>query len=256
MCGVKIAIIVLLVGMLLWPAGVVEADLPDDIQADPVFGSYIFTRISNNSENNISSQLTVTVSGYNDDGVDPNKVLFTFWNNESGIDNPIDSSITDIYFDDGALLDMDEIVNSDGVKFSRGARPRNLSGGNGMTPPFKTTKGFSLDSDSPVSRNGIDPGEWLGIVFTLQDNMTVEYVDRALLAGTFLAPDADPDGPVAPLNLRIGLHVQGLPYNDESDLYVQHVPVPGAAIMGMLGLGCVGAFNRKLSLRSGKRRRV
>jgi len=254
MRGARIAVIVLLAGMLLWPPGVVEADLPDDIQADPVYGSYIFRRISDNSDYDISSQLTVTVSGFDDNGVvDPNTVLFTFWNNESGITNPIDSSICDIYFDDGALLDMEEIVNSDGVKFSSGARPRNLPGGNGMIPPFKTTKGFSLDSDSPVSRNGIDPGEWLGIVFTLQDNMTVEDVDQALLAGTFLAPDADPDDP---MTLRIGIHVQGLPDNDESDLYVQHVPVPGAVIMGMLGLGCVGAVNRKFSWRSGKRRRV
>lgn len=254
MCETKIAVIVLLVGMLLWPAGVVKADLPDDLQADPVFGSYIFRRASGNSTYDLSSQFTVTVSGYNDpDPNAPPKVLFTFWNDESGIDNPIPSSITDIYFDDGALLAMEEIVNSNGVQFSLEARPRNLSGGSGMTPPFETTKGFSVDSDSPVSQNGIGPGEWLGIAFTLQDNMTVGDVDLALLAGTNLAPDADPDDP---MTLRIGIHVQGLPDDDESDLYVQHVPVPGAAIMGMLGLACVGAFQRKLSWRSGKRQRV
>ena len=253
MCKAKVAVVISLAGMLLCPTGTVKADLPP--QAGPFYSSYIFERVSDNSVYDISSQLSVTVSGYDDGGVvDPNKVLFTFWNNFSGITDPIASSVCDIYFDDGALLDnMEYVVNSDGVEFSPGAHPKNFPGANGMTPRFETTKGFSVDSDSPVSRNGIGPGEWLGVVFTLQNNITVEDVDRALLAGTFLAPDVDPDGPLAPLNLRIGLHVQGLPDDDESDLYVQHVPAPGAAIMCMLGLGCVGALNRKFSWRSGKR---
>ena len=132
-----------------------------------------------------------------------------------------------------------------------------------MVPPFETTKGFSADSDSPTSRNGVNPGEWLGIVFTLGAHddgtpMTFSDVDQALLVGTFLSdnlpPGVGPDDPGAPMNLRIGLHVQGLPDDDESDLYVQHVPVPGAAIMGMIGLACVGVSRRRMFWRSGKQR--
>jgi len=255
--------------------GAVAVLLPTDVtKADsPPYGSivsdaYIFRRVSQNSEHDIHRQLTLVLSTYDydvDNDPNTNEVLFTFWNNQSGSDAPIDSSICDVYFDDGPLLNLAAIVNSKGVKFSRGARPRDFSGGNGMVPPFKTTKGFSSDSDSPTSHNGVNPGEWLGVVFTLGAHddgtpMTFYDVDRALLVGTFLnknlPPGVGPDDPLAPLNLRIGVHVQGLPDDGESDLYVQHVPVPGAAILGVVGLACMGISRRRMFFGSGGRRKT
>ncbi|HQG49608.1 MAG TPA: hypothetical protein PK373_11010 [Sedimentisphaerales bacterium] len=60
--------------------------------ADPTFGFY---KLTNNNVENLSSQLSVVVS---DAG--SNQVLFKFFNNVG-----IASSITDVYFDDGTLLE-------------------------------------------------------------------------------------------------------------------------------------------------------
>jgi len=117
------------------------------------------------------------------------EVLFTFYNT-----GPEDSSITDVYFDDGSLLGIALIDNSDpGVSFSQGASPANLPGANNAIPPFQTTAGFSADSDAPVQQNGVNPTESLGIHFGLVAGRTFDDVLADLTSG----------------DLRIGIHVQG-----------------------------------------------
>jgi hypothetical protein len=115
------------------------------------------------------------------------QVLFTFRNT-----GPEDSSITDVYFDDDNTL-FDSIASIDGsgigVDFSEGATPSNLPGGN----PFGFSADFSADSNPPTQPNGVNPGEWLEILFNLQSGQTFDDVLDALSSGA----------------LRIGIHVQG-----------------------------------------------
>ena len=109
-----------------------------------------FTGVSDNIAGDVTigeAQLTVVVT---DAG--SGQVLFTFLNV-----GPDASSITDVYFDDGSLLGIASIDNSDsGVSFTELARPGNLPSANDASPPFVTTAGFSADSDPPAQPNPLD----------------------------------------------------------------------------------------------------
>jgi hypothetical protein len=87
--------------------------------------TYGFKCISNNKGGDAAigeAQLFVDVSEYGN-----GQVLFLFRNVGSAA-----SSITDVYFDDGTLLGIAEIVNGDRVKFSQGASPGDLPAGNNI----------------------------------------------------------------------------------------------------------------------------
>lgn len=130
------------------------------------------------------AQLLVQITDIGSD-----QVLFTFLNT-----GPEASSITDVYFDDGALLGIAFIDDSDpSVSFSQLAAPGNLPGGELLDPPFEVTGGFSADSDPAVVQNGVNPGESLGIGFDLLTGKTFDDVLISLSDGS----------------LRIGIHVQG-----------------------------------------------
>ncbi len=169
------------------------------------------------------------------------QALFTFLNL-----GPNPSSITDVYFDDGTLLGIAGLIDADdaylgslghsGVEFSQGASPGDLPGGTEAVPPFQVTEGFLADSDGGqggVQAHGVNPGEWLGIVFDLQGVLTLADVFEDLATG----------------NLRIGIHVQGFAdggsesfINDPPD-----TPVPEPATMLLFGSGLVwmAALGRK-----------
>jgi len=180
---------------------------------------YGFTCITNNSssgdcttgENQLSVDVTSAEGG---------QVLFTFKN--IGLNA---SSIADVYFDDGTLLDIATILNYTGVVFSEGASPSDLPGGNTITPAFVTTQGFLADSDPPAQPNGVNPGESLGIQFSLQSGQTFEDTINALSDGS----------------LRIGIHVQGFA-DGESESFVNRPPdqVPEPSTLLLLGSGLVG----------------
>ena len=139
------------------------------------------------------------------DVTDPggNQVLFTFTNS-----GPDPSSVTDIYFDDGALLDIATIINDPPmVDFAVPAVPTELPDGNTLIPPFQTTSGFSADSIAPPPWLGVDPGEEVGIVFDL------------IMGRTF-------DDVMWQLNnevLRVGLRVQAFA-GGESVSFVNNIP--------------------------------
>ena len=85
---------------------------------------------------------------------------------------PDASSITDIYFDDGALLGIAEIDDSDpGVDFGFGATPAHLPGGRTLPVRFDATAAFSTSSGPPSQPNGVNPGESVGITFDLISGM-------------------------------------------------------------------------------------
>jgi hypothetical protein len=178
----------------------------------------------------------------------PKNGRFTFYNNpdpahgsnfaEFYTTDPLPSSITDVYFDDGSLLGIANIFNGSGVSFSNPAVPGNLPGGNSIEPPFETTDGFSADSDTPVQPMGVNPGESVGILFNLQPGKDFEDVLAAIYQGF--------DDPLAAESLRIGLHIQSIGPESGSDSFIM-TPVPGAVILGLLGLSIAGIKLRKFA---------
>jgi hypothetical protein len=153
----------------------------------------------------------------------PKQVLFTFTNT-----GPKACSIADIYFDDGALLDIASIDNScPGVSFSQSPTPHNLPGGHTLIPPFVATEGFSIDSDPPVEHNGINPNEWLGISFDLKPDKDF----------------SDVIGNLASRELRIGIHVQGYA-SGGSESFV-NVPEPATVTLLSAGLGIVTLLRKR-----------
>jgi len=173
------------------------------------------------------SQLSVDVS-------DPggNQVLFSFFNT-----GPDQSTISEVYFDDGTLLGLASLIDKDdgvggdtNVDFTQGATPPDLPGGNSITPAFQVTAGFLADADNPAPKWGVSPGESLGIIFNLQ------------LGGSF----ADILTELGNGDLRIGLHVINFT-NGGSESFVNNpVPVPAAVwLFGSGLLGLVGVARRK-----------
>jgi len=171
-------------------------------------------------------QLTVDVT---DAGSDT--VLFEFFNSGSA-----QSTISEIYFDDGSLLAIasidktgkDELI---GVSFSEGASPPDLPGGNSISPAFQVTAGFLADADNPAPKWGVNIGESVGITYTLQGMQTFTDVIDELTTG----------------ELRIGLHVTNFESGGSESFVNNPVPVPAAVWLfgsGLLGLVAVARRKR------------
>lgn len=191
--------------------------------------TYNFVGVTNTNATNTTTgqnQLSVNVLD-----LGSGNVSFTF--NNAG---PLAASIADVYWDDqaGTLGAMGAITGSSGVSFSQGAAPPNLPGGQGIG--FSATA--SADSNPPAQPNGVNPGEWLTIVWSLISGATYADVLAALNLG------GDQSG-----SLRIGLHVQGFA-NGGSESFVNGtppapVPVPAAGLLLLGALGGLAALRGK-----------
>jgi hypothetical protein len=189
-----------------------------------------FACISNKNVNNCATgvaQFTVEAL----QGATTNQANFTFRNS-----GPNAAVIEAVYFDNGSLLGISSLIDADqgvgghpGVDFTGGsASPGNLPAGNTLTPHFDVTAGFLADSDTPNPvAKGIGPGEWLTVIFNLQNNQSFDVLLSELATG----------------EVRIGLHAQSFG-NGGSESFV-NTPVPAAFLLLGTGLLSLLGFRRR-----------
>lgn len=205
--------------------------------AQAAAATYSFKCVTNISAANCNdgrSTLSMSVTPFGSNQVD-----FTFKNSTA-----LNSSITEIYFQDGTLLGIASLLDSGaGVTFSQvgSANPGNLPGGNTATPPFVATQGFMVDTGnggpSKGVQNTLDGGaqEFVTIRFNLINNKTYSDTLDAL------------NGPLGDGNdLRVGVHLVSYSTNGLSESYIDAVPEPSSYALLLAGLGFIGyTWNRR-----------
>ena len=180
-----------------------------------IFPFEIFT---NNGQYNDSSGSIFKVDVTNGEGT----VKFTFTN-----ESTFDCVIAGLYFDDGSLLGIDEIIDGPGTDFERDG-PGNLPAGNFLNPPFVADREFNIGAENPAPKRGVNSipaGEWVQIKFNLISDGTLQDVLNELHTG----------------ELRIGLHIISFP----DGISESAVNTPEPATICLLGLGALGLLRKR-----------
>jgi hypothetical protein len=197
--------------------------LAPQANAMPIF-TFGFDCITNNNATSAAigqAQFFVDVTG-----VDATHVSFTFRNT-----GPQVSSISEIYFDSGPLVSIASILNTTGVNFSLGANPANLPGGNNLADPFVATSGLMLSAANPAPKQGVNPGEQIGVVCSIVSGKTLADIITDIGTG----------------NLRMGVHAVSIGTNANSEAFVNEPnppTIPEPATLAIMGLGLVTVIRR------------
>lgn len=182
-----------------------------------------FTQITDNSGTDFSSDFSVSIS---DAGSGQVRFLFSTAGGSSGL-------IGQVYFDDGAgniaSIVIDPANNVGTVDFSAGASPGNLPSGENLTPDFDAD--FAFGADAPAPTNGVNAGETLALLATLNGGFTFSDLESSLELA----------------DLRLGIHAQSLGDGEDSEALVNVPPetpggppivtVPAPAGIGLFGVG-------------------
>jgi hypothetical protein len=190
-----------------------------------------FSQITANPSSNVGSQLILDVAA-----IGTNQISFKFSNA-----GPIASVITQIDWENTnnvlSGIATNGITDSDGsgnaVKFSIPSSVGELPGGNSLSPQF--IEMFTVKADNPSPQRGVNPNEWVEVLFNLASANSYNTVENMLIAQS----------------LRVGLHVQSISPTNNSNSYIAEVPVvpaPAAIILGAMGTGLVGLLRRRQSL--------
>ncbi|MBW8035772.1 MAG: PEP-CTERM sorting domain-containing protein [Planctomycetes bacterium] len=195
-----------------------------------------FDRIEGNEGVDISDQLKVNVSS-NGQMLDSilgemvDKVTFKFTNKTGGVD----SSITEIYFYDGSLLNMYSIDDSHpNVYFEDLGASTNPGELPGYQPNYELLSVLSAtEAENPESKKGVKTGEWIEIGYTLLPGKTFQD----------LLDDMETREVV------IGIHVKSIDQpggGAESDSFILNtVIVPEPATIGILALGSLLVIRKR-----------
>ncbi|MES2500324.1 MAG: VPLPA-CTERM sorting domain-containing protein [Pseudomonadota bacterium] len=188
--------------------------------------TYNFTGINADQED-LTGQLSVSVEQTG------TSVSFNFVN-DGGME--VESFIRTIYFDflgTNLFSTLNQTGSTGFVNFITSASSNsNLPEGENLDPDFTTDASAVRATGKDLAGSGIDLGESLLLTATLSSN-----IDILNLLNTG--------------GLRIGLHVQGIGVNDQSDSYVNTppnaVPLPAAGwLFGSALIGLMGLSRRKL----------
>jgi hypothetical protein len=159
-----------------------------------------FDNISGNSAVNVlagQNQLFLDVlDASGGENLSSTQALFKFSNVGSAA-----SSITQIYFDNSNVLKNISSIADSGSSVDFGIATGNLNLPAGNNVNFNAD--FGVKADAPVQHNGVNPGEWVSVLFNLNPGQTLQNVFNDLLSGV----------------LRVGFHVQGFA-NGGSEAFV------------------------------------
>lgn len=150
-------------------------------------------------------------------------VDFTFYN-----DSAVQSSITNIYFDDGTLIGATQsITNGLGTYFVEDG-PGDLPNGNDYPGGFNADRVFNTEAEPPPPANGVNntgTGEWVTIQFALLGEGTFQEVLDELNSGA----------------LKVGIHIQDFPLGSSESA----VNVPEPTTIVLFGLGGLALIRKR-----------
>jgi hypothetical protein len=194
------------------------------LTAQSAQAGYTFRLIADDGVPNASAgeaQLHMTA-----EAVGSSQVRFRFTNTSSDPD-PVDMSITSVYFDDRGFFTGGAVTGGTGT-FAP-VTPESFPDGGNLDPDFMTTFQFSSEASE-----GVTVGGFLDLTFTLASGQRFQDVLEALEAGAALEGEDNPAG-----TLRVGLFVQnfegtdqgGASFLNEGSDGLDPVPAPAGLVL-------------------------